>query len=61
MASLQVRATQRALDGLVPTALLDGISEAERERAWRREIAVLPTDLRPTVAEVDGRVVGFMG
>ena len=61
MASLQVRATRRALDGLVPAKILQDVSEAERERAWRREIAVLPTGLRPTVAEVDGRVVGFMG
>ncbi len=61
MASLQVRATRRALDGLVPATVLASVSEAERERAWRREIAVLPTGLRPTVAEVDGRVVGFMG
>lgn len=61
MASVHVRATQKALHSLVPDDILKNLSEAEREHAWRREIAVLPPDLRPTVAEVDGRVVGFIG
>ena len=61
MASIQVRATQRALHSLVPDDILKNLSEGEREHAWRREIAVLPPDLRPTVAEVDQRVIGFMG
>lgn len=61
MASIQVRATRCALQSLVPDDTLKNLSEAERERAWRREIAVLPPDLRPTVAELDARVIGFMG
>jgi len=61
MATIQVRAMRRALGGLVPEDSLKNLSETERERAWRREIAVLPSTLRPTVAEVDDRVLGFMG
>ena len=61
MSEVQVRATRRALHSLVPDDILTNLSQAEREHAWRREIALLPPDLRPTVAEVDGRVVGFMG
>lgn len=61
MASVQVRATRRSLHGLVGEDVLKDLSEDERARAWRREIAILPPDERPTVAEVDGRVIGFMG
>ena len=61
MAAIQVRAMRRALVGVVPEDSLKNLSESERERAWRREIAVLPSILRPTVAEVDDRVLGFLG
>lgn len=61
MARIQVRASRAAYRGLLPDELLAAMTEAERERAWRREIPLLPEEVRPTVAEVEGRIVGFIG
>jgi GNAT superfamily N-acetyltransferase len=61
MARIQVRASRAAYRGLLPDELLAAMTEDERERAWRREIAMLPEELRPSVAEVAGGIVGFVG
>src|SRR3970040_1957191 len=60
MARTQVGAPRVAYRGLLPDELLAAMTEAERERAWRREILLLPEEVRPTVAEGEGRIVGFI-
>jgi GNAT superfamily N-acetyltransferase len=61
MAQIQVRASRSAFKGLLPDDLLVAVADADHERAWRREIAMLPEELRPSVADIDGRLVGFIG
>jgi GNAT superfamily N-acetyltransferase len=61
MAQIQVRASRSAFKSLLSDDLLVGVADADHERAWRREIAMLPEELRPSVADVDGRLVGFIG
>lgn len=61
MAAIAVRASRTAYRGVLPDDLLAAMTDSGRERAWRREIGLLPEELRPSVAEVDGRVVGFIG
>jgi len=61
LARIQVLASRAAFAGLLPDELLADVVEADHERAWRREIALLPEELRPTVADIEGRPVGFIG
>ena len=61
MARIQDRASRSALRGLLPDELLADTVEETHQRAWRREIEMLPAELRPSVADVDGRLVGFIG
>jgi GNAT superfamily N-acetyltransferase len=61
MARVQMRASRSALHGLLPDEALADTVAATHERAWRREIEMLPPELRPSIADVDGRMVGFIG
>jgi ribosomal protein S18 acetylase RimI-like enzyme len=56
IAQLHVRAWQAAYRGLVPDALLDGLSVRARETRWRELLAGAP---RTLVAIVAGEVAGF--
>jgi ribosomal protein S18 acetylase RimI-like enzyme len=60
IASLNVRAWRWAYAGLVPDALLDGLSVERSEARCRRHLADPPAGMRTWVAERAGRVVGFV-
>ncbi|MFL5679104.1 MAG: GNAT family N-acetyltransferase [Chloroflexota bacterium] len=58
LADVHVRSWQAAYRGIVPDAILDGLS-VERRAAWWRETLTTDKTLRVWVVEGDGRVVGF--
>jgi ribosomal protein S18 acetylase RimI-like enzyme len=60
IADVQVRACRRAHRGIVPQAVLDHMSVEAREGFWREEMAETAPDMRPWVAEANGRTVGFV-
>jgi GNAT superfamily N-acetyltransferase len=47
--------------GLVPDALLDGLSSSRWEAGWRRGFESMDPTRAVHVAELDGRIVGFAG
>jgi GNAT superfamily N-acetyltransferase len=53
-----VASWRRAYAGLLPTAVLDGLSVGQRTRLWDRILAEEPPE-RVVVAERSGEVVGF--
>jgi RimJ/RimL family protein N-acetyltransferase len=58
LADVHVRSWQAAYRGIVPDAILDGLS-VERRAAWWRETLATDRTLRVWVVEHDGRVAGF--
>ena len=60
IASLNVRAWRWAYAGLVPDALLEGLSVERNEARCREHLADSPAGMRTWVAERAGRVVGFV-
>lgn len=60
IASLNVRAWRWAYAGLVPDALLDGLSVEHSEAQCRAHLADPPAGMHTWVAERAGRVVGFV-
>jgi ribosomal protein S18 acetylase RimI-like enzyme len=60
IAALNVRAWRWAYAGLVPEALLDGLSIERDEVRCRAYLANLPARMRTWVAERAGRVVGYV-
>jgi len=58
VARVHVDSWRAAYAGLIPQAVLDGLSVERREAFWR-SIAEAPGEHRLLVAEDDGRVVGF--
>ncbi len=60
IAEVHVATWQHAYRGLVPAHVLDSLTVESREQFWRSEIAVLPADRRPWIADADGRVAGFV-
>jgi len=64
LAAVQVDTWRTAYAGIVAQAYLDGLSYAAREARWRNILAPDPGGSGPRgfthVAEVDGRVVGFV-
>ena len=58
MAEVHVTSWRAAYGGLLPPAVLDGLSVAQRARHWRHVLDPASGD-RVVVAEVDGRLVGF--
>lgn len=59
VAAAHVASWRGAYDGLLPRAVLDGLSVAQRTRHWRRVLDASSGD-QVVVAERDGRVVGFV-
>lgn len=60
LARIETRAMRTAFADAFPGRILGLAGVAEHERAWRREVAMLPEALRPSVADIDGRLVGFI-
>jgi ribosomal protein S18 acetylase RimI-like enzyme len=60
IAEVHVRTWQQAYDRLLPDAFLKALNIEARERYWANEIAVLPPERRPWVAETQAEVVGFV-
>ncbi len=60
IADVHVRTWQQAYRGLLATEVLDRLSVTRREEYWRSELTVLQGEQRPWVAELEGRVVGFV-
>ncbi len=58
IARVHVASWRAAYTGLLPAAVLDGLSVSQRARHWARVLAPSSTD-RVVVAERGGRVVGF--
>lgn len=58
-AIVQVEGWRWAYRGLVPDAVLDALSVAQREAMWRGVLSAPATEARVWLAERDGRVVGF--
>jgi RimJ/RimL family protein N-acetyltransferase len=58
MAEVHVASWRAAYGGLLPPAVLDGLSVAQRTRHWRHVLEPSSPD-RVVVAEIDGRLVGF--
>ncbi len=61
IAHIHVTTWQQAYDGLLPAALLDSLSLEQRTAYWTDFLAAVPADSAVAVAEVDERVVGFVG
>jgi GNAT superfamily N-acetyltransferase len=59
IAAIHVRAWRAAYRGLVPEAVLAGLSVERRERGWRDLIAGARAPSGTLVGEVDGSVRGF--
>ena len=61
IAEVHVRAWRGGYRGIMPAAVLDGLSVADRERTWRRLLSDEDNDIRTMVCEDGGRrVVGFL-
>lgn len=60
IAAVHVETWREAYRDLLPEADLRGLSVERRESFWRQELESLHGDRRPWVAEVSGRVVGFV-
>lgn len=60
IAEVHVRAWRWAYRGMMPDALLDGLSVERREEWWRRAFSPEREGDRVWVAEREGRVVGFV-
>jgi GNAT superfamily N-acetyltransferase len=58
VARVHVDTWRAAYAGLIPQAVLDGLSVERREEFWR-SIAGAPGESRLLVAEANGRVIGF--
>ena len=59
IAIVHVAGWRWAYRGLLPDALLDGLSADARETRWRDTLSAPDTAARVWLAERDGRVVGF--
>lgn len=59
IARVHVRSWQAAYRGLVPDAVLDGLSVEQRERTWRKLLNCDRETAFTIVAEHDGDVAGF--
>jgi GNAT superfamily N-acetyltransferase len=59
IARVHIDSWEGAYRGLLPDAILDGLTIARREAQWGRILAERALDV--LVGEVDGRVVGFAG
>lgn len=59
IAEVHVHTWQQAYRDLLPIAYLGSLSVEARERYWATELAVLPAERRPWLAEAAGEVVGF--
>jgi ribosomal protein S18 acetylase RimI-like enzyme len=59
IAAIHVRGWRAAYRGLVPDALLDGLSIERRERGWHGLIAAARGSSVTLVGELDGAVAGF--
>ncbi|MFI5254510.1 MAG: GNAT family N-acetyltransferase [Candidatus Limnocylindrales bacterium] len=60
LARIEARAMRAAFADVFPGRIPELTGVADHERAWRRELAMLPEALRPSVADIDGRPVGFI-
>jgi ribosomal protein S18 acetylase RimI-like enzyme len=60
IAEIHVRSWQRAYRGILPAPFLDGLRVVDREDGWRRGMTTLPHERHPWLAEVDGRIAGFV-
>ncbi len=61
IATVHIRSWREAYQGQVPQGYLDSLSVAAREASWRRRLEMAPPTEQPFwVAEVDGRIVGFV-
>jgi RimJ/RimL family protein N-acetyltransferase len=60
LAVVHVRAWQAAYQGLISQQYLDNLDVVERTAAWGRGLGDAGSGVRVLVAEVDGRVVGFV-
>jgi len=60
VAEVHVLTWQEAYRDLLPATYLAALSVEARERYWADELAVLPAERRPWLAEADGEVVGFV-
>jgi ribosomal protein S18 acetylase RimI-like enzyme len=61
IATVHVRSWRAAYRGQLPQAYLEGLSISAREASWRRRVEMAPPTEQPFwVAEVDGRIVGFV-
>lgn len=59
LAVVHVRSWQQAYRGLMPQAVLDGLSIAEREAGWARLLAETPRASQTIVAEHDSAIAGW--
>ncbi len=59
LAVVHVRSWQQAYQGLMPQAVLDGLSIAEREAGWARLLAETPRASQTIVAEHDSAIAGW--
>jgi GNAT superfamily N-acetyltransferase len=59
IAGVHVRSWRAAYRGIVPDALLDGLSVAQREIVWRELLGRGDRESLTLVAEREGEVVGF--
>ncbi|HET7678132.1 MAG TPA: GNAT family N-acetyltransferase [Candidatus Limnocylindrales bacterium] len=60
IARVQVTSWRKAYRGLLPDDYLERLDPADREPSWRRGIESWPLEGHPWLAEVGGRVVGFV-
>jgi len=59
-AEIGVETWRAAYRGIVPDAVLDGLSVAEREASMRERLAAPDAGFRMAIAEEGGRAVGFV-
>jgi ribosomal protein S18 acetylase RimI-like enzyme len=60
IANVHVKSWQEAYRARLPQAYLESLDVAARQRWWASELAVLPRDRSPWLAEIDGEVIGFV-
>lgn len=60
IAEVHVRTWQVAYRGLIPQAYLDGLDPARRAERWTRSLSEPRPAGTTLVAELDGRVIGFV-
>lgn len=60
IAEVHVRVWRHAYRELLPAELLAGLSVDARERWWKSQIALLPEERRPWLAEEGGEIAGFV-